>query len=238
MTRTLRLLSLYPGHMNVYGDRGNMVVLTKRLEWRGYRSEVIEHHPGDSIPTDVDLIVGGGGQDSGQLHIQPDLQRNAATLRGLAEDEIPMLMICGLYQLFGHTLTAHNGSAMDGIGILDVHTVFGRDRITGNVTADTDDWGPLVGYENHAGRTFLGVDAELLGTTATGSGNNGDDGTEGARYRNIIGTYLHGPVLPKNPALADALLTMALSRQQPSVLTDLPPLGEKEARATATTRRR
>ncbi len=238
MTRPLRLLTLYPGHMNVYGDRGNMVVLTKRLEWRGYRSEVIEHHPGDAVPTDVDLIVGGGGQDSGQLHIQPDLHHNAATLRGLAGDGVPMLMICGLYQLFGHTLTAHSGSAMDGIGILDVHTVFGPDRIMGNITADTDEWGPLVGYENHAGRTYLGIDAELLGNTAKGSGNNGADGTEGARFRNVIGTYLHGPVLPKNPALADALLAMALSRHQPSVLLDLPPLGEADARAAATARRR
>lgn len=210
---TIRVLQLYPRDMNIYGDWGNALVLQQRLKWHGYTPELLEYNPGDDFPDEVDLIVAGGGQDSGQLVIQDDLQMRAETLRGLAEDDAPMLVICGLYQLFGHFFKTRSGTVIPGIGILDVETHGTDERLIGNVKVTTPEFGEVLGYENHSGQTTLGPGVTPLGTVEKGTGNNSKDGHEGARYRNIVASYLHGSLLPKNPAIADFLIRNAVERK-------------------------
>lgn len=224
MKKSLRLLQLYPRDMNIYGDWGNTLVLQKRAQWHGYEVELLKYNPGDTFPTDVDLIVGGGGQDSGQSVIQNDLQKIAPKLRELAEADVPMLMICGLYQLFGTFFKTSSGEIIPGIGLLNVETHAGSERLIGNIVTRSDDFGEIVGYENHSGQTFLGADVLPFGDVVKGAGNNGQDRCEGARYRNVIGTYLHGSLLPKNPAVADWLIEHACIRKfgdfTPTVVDD------------------
>lgn len=210
---SLRILQLYPREMNIYGDYGNVLVLKQRLAWRGYGAEILEHHAGDPFPDDVDLIVGGGGQDSGQVVIQDDLQAIAGRLRDLAEGGTPMLLICGLYQLFGNFFRTHQGAVIPGIGVLDLETRGGTERLIGNVVATSEEFGEIHGYENHSGQTFLGPGVKPLATVVKGAGNNADEKHEGARYRNIVASYLHGSLLPKNPAIADFLLRTAAERK-------------------------
>ena len=194
--RTVNLLQLYPRDMNIYGDWGNTLVLQRRLEWHGYTVNLLAYNPGDAFPKNVDIIVGGGGQDSGQTKIGDDLVKIGPTLQALADDGVPMLMICGLYQQFGHFFKTKDGEVIKGIGILDIETVGGDERMIGNIVSSNDDFGLIVGYENHSGLTTLGPNAQPLGTVIRGAGNNGKDETEGARYKNVIGTYLHGSLLP------------------------------------------
>ncbi|WP_426995922.1 type 1 glutamine amidotransferase [Pseudarthrobacter sp. N5] len=210
---TIRVLQLYPRDMNIYGDWGNALVLQQRLRWHGYTPELLEYNVGDDFPAGVDLIVGGGGQDSGQLVIQDDLQARGAVLKDLAEDGTPMLVICGLYQLFGKFFKTHTGSVIPGIGILDVETHGTDERLIGNVKVSTPEFGDVLGYENHSGQTTLGPGVAPLGTVAKGTGNNSGDGHEGARYRNVVASYLHGSLLPKNPAVADFLIRTAVERK-------------------------
>jgi len=211
--KTIRLLQLYPSEMNIYGDWGNTLTLKRRLEWRGYKVELLEHHPGAAFPMDVNLIVGGGGQDSGQDKIKDDLIKIGPNLHKLADDNVPMLMICGLYQLFGRFFQTHKGERIEGIGIFKLETYGGPKRLIGNVVSKCDDFGEIVGYENHSGLTRLDEDQASLGTIVKGDGNNGEDGTEGARYKNVIGSYLHGSLLPKNPKLADFLTAKAIENK-------------------------
>lgn len=211
--RRITLLQLYPQDMNIYGDHGNALVLQRRLQWRGYQVDARSYNPGDTFPDDVDLIVGGGGQDSGQGKIEADLLALGPRLRDLADADVPMLMVCGLYQLFGHSFETVSGEVLEGIGVLDCTTYGKTERLIGNTIVDSDEFGAIVGYENHSGQTFLGPGATPLGRVRLGSGNNTVDGTEGARYRNVIGTYLHGSVLPKNPAIADFLIATAVRRK-------------------------
>lgn len=210
---TLRILQLYPREMNIYGDYGNVLVLKQRLAWRGYGAEILEHDAGDVFPDDVDIVVGGGGQDSGQVVIQDDLQAIAPRLRELAENGTPMLVICGLYQLFGNEFRTHDGTVIPGIGVLDLETRGGTERLIGNVVATSEEFGEIHGYENHSGQTYLGEGLEPLATVVKGAGNNAGDRQEGARYRNIVGSYLHGSLLPKNPAIADFLLRTSAERR-------------------------
>ncbi|MET4588467.1 glutamine amidotransferase [Arthrobacter sp. 754] len=209
----IRILQLYPRDMNIYGDWGNALVLKRRVQWHGYTPELLEYNPGDDFPADVDIIVGGGGQDSGQLIIQEDLQRRAGTLTELAEDGAPMLVICGLYQLFGRFFKTRLGTVIPGIGILDVETHGTDERLIGNVKVSTPEFGEVLGYENHSGQTTLGSGVRPLGTVAKGTGNNSKDGNEGARYKNVVASYLHGSLLPKNPAIADFLIRTAAERK-------------------------
>ena len=222
--KTITLLQLYPRDMNIYGDWGNTLVLKRRLEWHGYRVNLLEYNPGDEFPEQVDLIVGGGGQDSGQTKIGADLLAIAPKLHALADDDVPMLMICGLYQQFGHFFKTKDGTIIKGIGLLDVETVGGDERMIGNIVTTNEEFGLIVGYENHSGLTTLGDGATPLGTVIRGAGNNNRDETEGARYRNVIGTYLHGSLLPKNPAIADWLIERAVTRKYseftPTVIDD------------------
>lgn len=207
---SLRLLQLYPRDMNIYGDWGNTLTLARRAQWQGYDVEVLAYDPGDELPTDVDLVVGGGGQDSGQERIKADLAERAAELRAWAADGVPMLVICGLYQLFGHRFVTATGEEIPGISVFDAETVAGTRRLIGNITLDTLEFGKVVGYENHSGLTTLAPGATRFGAVVTGDGNNSTDGSEGARAHHVIGTYLHGSLLPKNPLVADWLLARAV----------------------------
>src|SRR6476619_2227467 len=207
----INLVHLYPREMSIYGDLGNTRCLASRLRWHGYEAVVQQHHPGHDFPEDAHLVVGGGGQDSGQARVEDDLAHNADRLRALAADGAPMLMICGMYQLFGNAFITVEGTRLPGLGILDVTTQGNAKRMIGPVVLETE-FGDVVGYENHSGSTTLGAGQPAFGTVRSGFGNNGTDHTEGARMNNVIGSYLHGPILPANPALADALIGMAAER--------------------------
>ena len=208
---TIRLVHLYPKEMSIYGDLGNTRCVASRLRRHGYEAEVIEHHPGTELTPGAHLIVGGGGQDSGQARVEKDLERNGPLLKSLAEDGTPMLMICGMYQLFGNDFLTVDGQRLPGLGILDVTTRGNKERMIGPVVLDTPH-GQVVGYENHSGATTLGDGQEPFGTVRHGRGNNGKDGSEGARRHHVYGTYLHGPVLPANARFADALIKAAVDR--------------------------
>jgi CobQ-like glutamine amidotransferase family enzyme len=222
--KQITVLQLYPRDMNIYGDWGNSLVLKRRLEWHGYDVNLLAYNPGDTFPKDVDIIVGGGGQDSGQDIIQNDLLKIAPALRQLADDNVPMLMICGLFQLFGKFFKTQDGHVIEGIGLLDLETHAGSERLTGNIITESEQFGEIIGYENHSGQTFLGRGVQPLGKVIKGAGNNGQDDTEGARYRNVIATYMHGSLLPKNPAIADFLIEQAVTRKYgkftPTVIDD------------------
>ncbi|MBR2543138.1 glutamine amidotransferase [Candidatus Saccharibacteria bacterium] len=207
----IKILHLYPKEMNLYGDRGNILALEKRATWRGIKVEVVPYEPGAKIPSDINLIFGGGGQDSSQSLIEKDLQKIAPRLKELIENGVPALTICGLYQLFGNFFETKDGDRIEGTHILNLSTKAGEERLIGNIVIDSLEFGEIVGYENHSGLTSLGEGVVAFGNTIVGFGNNGEDKTEGARYKNCIGTYLHGPILPKNPAIADFLIERALS---------------------------
>jgi CobQ-like glutamine amidotransferase family enzyme len=197
--------------MSIYGDLGNTRALASRLRWHGYEPLVHQHHPGNDFPQDAHLVLGGGGQDSGQVRVEDDLVHNSTVLKDLAADGTPMLMICGMYQLFGNAFITIEGERLPGIGILDVTTQGNAKRMIGPVVLDTA-FGDVVGYENHSGSTVLGAGQRPFGKVRSGLGNNGTDKTEGAVTRNVFGSYLHGPVLPANPSFADALLKLAVER--------------------------
>ena len=205
----ITLVHLYPREMSIYGDLGNTRCLAARIRRHGYDCVVHDHHPGMPWPEQAHLFMGGGGQDSGQSRVQDDLAVNADRLRGLAADGVPMVMICGMYQMFGHAFITHDGVELPGLGILDVTTRGQSTRMIGGIVLDTD-FGQVVGFENHSGATVLGSGQAPFGRVVVGHGNNGTDGTEGARAHNVIGSYLHGPILPANPAVADALIAAAV----------------------------
>jgi CobQ-like glutamine amidotransferase family enzyme len=207
--KTINILHLYPRDMNIYGDRGNVLTLVQRIQWHGYVPRLIEYNPGDSFPGDIDIIIGGGGQDSGQSNIQDDLLKIGSHLCDLADDGTPMLVICGLYQLFGKFFKTSNGEIIKGIELFDIETYGKSERLIGNIITQNNQFGLIVGYENHSGQTFLGSRVTALGKVRLGAGNNVQDGTEGARYKNVIGSYLHGSLLPKNPKIADFLIEQA-----------------------------
>ena len=207
--------------MNIYGDHGNLQVIIRRLEWYGYTPEVISYNVGDTLPKSVDIIVGGGGQDSGQEKIHADLLKIGPQLKKWADDGVPMLMVCGLYQLFGHFFKTLNNTLLKGISVLDVETYGTNERLIGNIVTQSEEFGDIVGYENHSGQTFLGEGALPFAAVIKGAGNNAKDGHEGARYKNVIGTYLHGSLLPKNPAVADFLIKTAVTKKYGEFSNDL-----------------
>ena len=219
-TPTVRLWHLYPREMNIYADRGNIAVLSQRLRRRGLDLTLQEGGPGAALPGDgMDLVYLGGGQDRDQLNVAADLAATkAADLRALLGGGAVGLFVCGGYQLAGHRYRTAGGEVVEGLGVLDIETTAGADRLIGDIVLDSD-LGPgpgphrLVGYENHAGRTSLGAGARALGRVIEGHGNNGRDRTEGAVANRTVGTYLHGPLLPKNPWLADLLLGWALEHR-------------------------
>jgi lipid II isoglutaminyl synthase (glutamine-hydrolysing) len=231
----ITLAHLYPREMNIYGDTGNVVVLTKRLRWRRLEVTVAPVNVGDRLPPDTDILLGGGGQDAAQGELADDFLAKGPDLRAMADDGVVMLTICGSYQLLGHEFLTQDGQRIPGVGVLDVITRGSRTRLIGTSVIETDDTigaGRLVGYENHSGMTELGTGVHALGRTATGTGNNGSDRTEGAVRDNVIGTYLHGPVLAKSARFADDLLRRALRRQGRS--DELEPLDDALAERAAT----
>jgi CobQ-like glutamine amidotransferase family enzyme len=222
--KEINILQLYPRDMNIYGDWGNVLTIKRRLEWHGYTPILTEYNQGDAFPEHVDIVVGGGGQDSGQTVIQDDLLKIGPKLHELANGDTPMLVICGLYQLFGKFFKTLDGNLIQGISLLDIETHGGTERLIGNIITKSHEFGEIIGYENHSGQTFLGKGMKPLGQVQKGAGNNGQDATEGVRYRNIVGSYMHGSLLPKNPAIADFLIEKAVIKKYgeftPTVIDD------------------
>jgi CobQ-like glutamine amidotransferase family enzyme len=231
MSRKLVIAHLYPREMSIYGDLGNVRALVQRLAWRGYEAEVRPVEIGEPFDfSQADIVFGGGGQDSGQLITGVDLVTRGEELRQLAADGVPMLTICGMYQLFGRGFTTMDGREIPGIDVFRVSTIGGTERMIGNLVIDSP-FGRLVGFENHSGQTILEPGQQPLGTVRKGNGNNPKSRQEGVMTGNAIGTYLHGPVLPKNPALADHLLLEALKRRYN--VTELEPLDNHLEHAAA-----
>jgi lipid II isoglutaminyl synthase (glutamine-hydrolysing) len=220
---------LYPELMSTYGDRGNIIVLQKRCEWRGIRVEIKRLDAGfdpDQLIS-CDMLFMGGAQDKQQQIVTSDLMKKKNILKQKIEDSTPGLYICGAYQFLGKYYKEANGTIINGLGILDIYTENPGShfpRLIGNIAAVVND-SIVVGFENHGGRTYLGRQVKPLGKIIKGFGNNGKDLTEGAIYKNSFGTYLHGPVLPKNPKFADLLIGLALKNKHRSP-TKLPPLDD------------
>jgi CobQ-like glutamine amidotransferase family enzyme len=238
MQPVLNLVHLYPTLLNLYGDRGNITTLKRRCQWRGIELRVHEVGPGESLPeVDIDLLFMGGDQDREQEVVVDDLRRNHSdTLRSLVEDGVPFLAVCGSYQLLQRYYHPAVGPDLIGIAIFDAYTVHpGPDvpRCVGNIVVDREG-GTIVGFENHGGRTYLQGDTRPLARVLKGFGNNGEDGTEGARVANLFGTYIHGSLLPKNPEFADELIRLALDRRFPGMeLSEIDDTLEREAHRAA-----
>ncbi len=209
--KKVRLAHLYPKLLNIYGDRGNILALKKRCEWRGIEIEIDEINISDSIK-EHDIYFIGGGQDLQQIEVSKELQKHKEFLAGERDRGAVFLGICGGYQLMGHYYQPHNGERLEGISLLDAYTVAGGKRFIGNVTVETET-STLVGFENHSGLTYLMGETKPIGRVVVGNGNNGKDKTEGARYKNVFGTYLHGSFLPKNTHFADYMLELALGEK-------------------------
>lgn len=211
----LTIAHLYPDLLNLYGDRGNLLALLQRARWRGLDARVIAVGPEEPLdPDGVDLYFIGGGQDRQQIRVSEDLRHTkAAALSDAVAQGAVILAICGGYQLLGHYYRPHEGPELRGISLIDAYTTAGSRRMIGNVTIRRPDGSTLVGFENHSGQTFLGTGVSPLGTVIRGGGNNGRDQTEGVAHGGVYGTYLHGSLLPKNPALADELILRALKRR-------------------------
>jgi CobQ-like glutamine amidotransferase family enzyme len=227
----IRVCHLYPDLLNLYGDRGNVLIFCRRAEWRGIgvRLELV------SLPdrvrfTDYDLVFVGGGADMEQGLVSRDLERKGPLLIEAVEQGVALLSICGGYQLLGCYYRARDGSTLPGVGLFDLYTEAGLRRLRGNILLElapglrkeagacrAQPLATLVGFENHSGRTFLGGSVRPLSRVLRGNGNNGDDGAEGVSYKNAFGTYLHGPFLSKNPHFADLLIARALSRRYGAV---------------------
>lgn len=223
----IRIGHLYAHYLNIYGDRGNIITLMQRSRWRGIEVEVDAIGLDEKFePTTYDIFFIGGGQDKQQQVIASDLQRLSPTIHEAVNGGAVILSICGGYQLLGHYYQPHADDKLPGISLIDAHTVAGNRRMIGNVVVERADGSTLVGFENHSGRTFIGKGMSPLGKVVSGNGNNGDDGFEGCAQSvgkgMVIGTYLHGSLLPKNPQLADELISIAVKRRHPDfVLSSL-----------------
>jgi lipid II isoglutaminyl synthase (glutamine-hydrolysing) len=234
----LKLAHLYPRLMNLYGDRGNIISLRYRCKARGIELQVDELERGDKLSwKDYDMFFIGGAQDRQQQNVSADLEQvKGKPLKEAAEHGSVILAVCGGYQMIGRFYRAGDGSELPGLGILDLHTEHPGEeapRFVGNVVAQWNG-ATLVGFENHGGRTYLGEKATPLATIVSGYGNNGKDGTEGAVYKNVYGTYIHGSLLPKNPAFADHLIGLALTRRHKgSTLLPIDDRVEESAHADA-----
>lgn len=230
----LTICHLYPDLMNLYGDRGNIITLSKRCEWRNIDVETVTVSLNEEFDYEkYDIIFIGGGQDFEQTIIQDDLMRGKRQrIIDAAEEGKVILGICGGFQLLGKYYKTQSGSEIECVGALDLWTCSSEARLTGNLVFECDFLnsqttdGYVVGFENHSGKTYLGEGVKPLGKVIKGFGNNGEDGFEGAVYKNTYGTYAHGSLLPKNPALADHLITLALLNKYPE-FQGLDPLDDK-----------
>ena len=225
----LRIGHLYPDLMSIYGDRGNVITLTQRAKWRGIDVETRTFTAGQTRfdPDWADVYFFGGGQDQGQDIVGADLAGpNGDALRRSIAGGAAVFSVCGGYQLLGKEYVPEFGDPIPGLGVMDVTTKAGRVRFVGNLLCETDDGKTLVGFENHSGYTYLGPNAKPLGRVIAGHGNNGKDRTEGAVQGKLIGCYLHGSALPKNPWLADRLISWGLARRHGAV--ELVPLDDTD----------
>jgi len=245
---TVRVCHLYPRLLSVAGDRGNLMAIAQRCAWRGIGCRVTEAEAGE-VPdfTQADLILLHGGQDREMTAAAADLAVKSGPLREAIEGGAVVLAVCAGYQLLAHSYTPSAGPTIEGLGVLDAVTEAGPVRFIGHLGIECDDFGAasparsgdpasagarrLVGFENHSGRTFLGDGAKPLGRVIAGAGNNGEDHSEGARYREVYATYMHGPVLPKNPWFADHLLSRALAHRYADVEPLAPLADHTEDRA-------
>jgi CobQ-like glutamine amidotransferase family enzyme len=229
----IRVGHLYPDYLNIYADRGNIAVLAERARRRGHALDVLAIGMGGGAhPGDVDLYYVGGGQDREQELVARDLVGKGEALRGAVADGAAFLAVCGGYQLLGRFYRDAAGAELPGIGLLPLHTIAGRRRMIGDVLLDCEWAGAtLAGFENHAGRTYLDAGAEPLGRVLAGHGNDGASGFEGCRHLRVYGTYLHGPLLPRNPWLADRLLADALAHRHGGEPPELEPLPDDLERA-------
>jgi CobQ-like glutamine amidotransferase family enzyme len=225
---------LYADLMNIYGDNGNIIALKKRLEWRGIECKVINITTKEPLKSGtVDLYFFGGGQDGAQNVVAADLssELKADAIKKDIERGVPLLSICGGYQLLGDYYQPHEGPKLPGISVFPAYTEASFDRMIDNIVIETEEFGTLVGFENHSGKTFLKKGAIPLGKVIYGSGNNGEDKLEGCRYKNAIGCYMHGSLLPKNPKLADWLIMKALEIKYKKKVTLEPLNDELESKA-------
>jgi len=219
----LAICHLYPDLLDLYGDRGNILTLAARCRWRGIEPVIQKASLGEDLDfMGMDILFIGGGSDREQGLLVQDLMRRENELRKAIENGLVVLSICGGYQMLGNYYQMTSGERIDGLGILDVWTIAGAKRLIGNVVVELDEkkssgnsnkFRTMVGFENHSGKTYLGEGISPLGKVLFGHGNNGEDSGEGVRYLNVFGTYLHGPLLPKNPHLADLLLELAIQRR-------------------------
>ncbi len=234
---------LYPDYLNIYADRGNIAVLSRRAAWRGHELEVRSVSIGDPVqPGEHDLLYVGGGQDREQALVAQDLLGKAAGVRESVAEGAAVLAVCGGYQLLGRSYRDFHGSDLPGIGVFPFDTVAGDTRMIGDVLLECE-LQPgvprtLAGFENHAGRTRLDPGAEPLGRVVAGFGNDGESGWEGCRVGRAVGTYLHGPLLPRNPWFADWLLTQALAHRLGEAPELAPLADELEDEAHAVSARR
>lgn len=213
--RPLTIVHLFPELLNLYGDGGNVIALTRRLQWRGLPVEVREIGMGDAMDfSQADIVFIGGGADREQMIVKDAMVARKSELSAYVADGGVLLAVCGGYQFLGHSY-AMDDVVVEGLGVIDMETVRGEGRLIGNAVIQSDICdAPIVGFENHGGRTTLGPDAKPLGRVLGKTfGNNGEDGFEGVHQGNLIGTYLHGPLLPKNPQVADYLIARAFDRR-------------------------
>ncbi len=227
MKKILKIGWLYPELMNIYGDRGNILTLIKRSNWREIKTEVEYLNPGFSDQTlgKCDILLMGGAQDKQQNIVNSDLKKHHKTLSEMIDSGIPGLFVCGGFQFLGNYYKESDGTIIDGLGIFDLNTKSpdqNSDRLIGNIIIEPlvpDLSKQIVGFENHGGRTVLGTNTKPFGKVIKGHGNN-DDGYEGAVYKNSYGTYMHGPILPKNPEFTDLLIKLATDREELIPLDD------------------
>ena len=225
----LKICHMYPDVLNLYGDRGDIISMTQRLKWRGIGVQVTRLPIGQTAKlSSFDLVFIGGGQDFEQQVLLDDLHRGKdREIRAAVEDGLPFLTICGGYQMLGNYYETYDGKKCDFIGAIDIYTVGSKKRMIGNYKfqcTEAAGGSVVVGFENHSGKTRLGAGVQPLGKVLSGFGNNGEDGTEGAHYKNVFGTYSHGPLLPKNPEFCDHVLLTALRRKYGSA--ELAPLDD------------
>lgn len=225
----IRLCHLYPDLLDLYSDGGNLIALNARARWRGIETEVRKISLGEPLKwSEVDILLIGGGSEREQYIVVEDLMKRAEEIKAAIDDGLVILSICSGYQLLGQYYQKESGEKVPGLGILDTWTIANEKRLIGNVVinlneeinAPTNHLKTVVGFENHSGKTYLGRDVQPLGNVIQGYGNNGEDGSEGVRYKNVFGSYLHGPLLPKNPHIADRLLQLALERKGYNELLD------------------
>jgi lipid II isoglutaminyl synthase (glutamine-hydrolysing) len=225
----VRIGHLYPDYLNIYADRGNIAVLARRAAWRGHELEVDSIGIGEAVvPGAHDLLYVGGGQDREQALVATDISAKGKALREAVDRGVAILAVCGGYQLLGRWYTDQGGGELPGAGLLPLQTVAGSRRMIGDVLLacelEPGRRQTLVGFENHAGRTLLDAGAEPLGRVVSGFGNDGESGLEGCRTGRVAGTYLHGPLLPRNPWFADWLLAQALAHRTDGDPPELEPL--------------